>query len=171
MNPTGEGHEETFYRLDIVDIRPCNDGLGPAQKVGRSPCAYLPSQDGKHSGGPKLATVSGSNEVSLEGRIVAANPTENSFVIEKWNNQKRFAIPLNSKTKLSADKGIQLAGSKPVFGDFKPGQLVKVTYTFGPTVLEVRLRRDKSDGKAKPAPTSNEKKSPDPQPAKRPATL
>lgn len=119
--------------------------------------------------GPKLATVSGSSEVSLEGRIVAANLTENTFVVEQWNNQKRFAIPLNSKTRLSAEKGTQLAGSKPVFGDFKPGQLVKVTYTFGPTVLEVRLRRDKSGGKAKPAPTSIEKKSPDAQTAKRPA--
>lgn len=110
---------------------------------------------------PKIATVSGSSQISLEGRIVAVNLAENSFVVEQWSNQKRFAIPLNSKTRLSADKGTQLAGSKPVFADFKPGQLVKITYTFGPTVLEVRLRKDKSGGKAKPAPTSNEKKSPD----------
>ncbi len=110
--------------------------------------------------GPKLATVSGSGDVSFEGRIVAANLTENSFVVEQSNNQRRFAIPLNSKTKLSADKGIQLASSRPVFGDFKPGQLVKVTYTFGPRILEVRLRRDKSGGKVKPVPTSNEKNRP-----------
>lgn len=115
---------------------------------------------------PKIATVSGSSQISLEGRIVAANLTENSFVVEQWDSQKRFAIPLNSKTRLSADKGIQLAGSRPVFADFKPGQLVKVTYTVGPTILEVRLSRDKSRGKTKPAPTSDEKKSPDPQPSK-----
>ncbi len=115
----------------------------------------------------KVAILAGS-EVSLEGRIVAVNAKENRFVVEQQQSKKRFNIPLNPKTELRADKQTELAGRKNLtIADFKPGQLIKVIYTLGPTVVEVRLRRDKTNkAQTTEPPRPDVKKSPDSSPVK-----
>ncbi|MCA1631824.1 MAG: hypothetical protein LC785_17595 [Acidobacteria bacterium] len=85
------------------------------------------------------------SETTLDGRVVAVHASENRLIVEQEKSRKRFNIPLNPKTKLKADKETGLAAKeKIVITDFKPGQRVKIIYTLGPTVVEVRLRRQKN---------------------------
>jgi hypothetical protein len=117
----------------------------------------------------KLALILAASEASLEGRVVVVNATENRFIVEELKSKKRFNIPLNAKTELKADKGTELAGRKKLaITDFKPGQLIKVVYTIGPKVVEVRLRREKSGTTLNPPPTINEKEPRSGQPIKPP---
>lgn len=110
----------------------------------------------------KRAMILAASETTLDGRIVAVNAAENRLVIEQEKSRKHFNISLNPKTKLKADRGTELAGKEKIdITDFKPGQRVKVIYTLGPTVVELRLRRQK-DGAATqtaaPPPPHDDKK-------------
>lgn len=92
----------------------------------------------------KLATVMAGAEASLEGRIVSVNAAEKNLVVEELKRGRRFRVALTQDTRFKADKDSEWAGKKLSFIDFKIGQLVRVTYTLGPTVLEVRLRKDRN---------------------------
>lgn len=112
----------------------------------------------------KLSMVPSGSEASLEGRVIAVNVAADTLVIEQPKSKKRFRVPLNSRTELKADKGTVLAKKEKVLiTDFKPGQLVKVFFTSGPTVLEVRLRREKTQQKQTVVPPDSEAKKPESQ--------
>jgi hypothetical protein len=80
---------------------------------------------------------------ALTGQVVEVFAGERRLVVESELSGKLYNVRLADGTKLSADKGTELAGKKVLaITDFKPGQLVRVVYkTPGPHVREVRLRR------------------------------
>jgi hypothetical protein len=79
---------------------------------------------------------------TITGRVVQVSQPDNALTIVRPNG-KQIRLILNSKTRLRADKGTELADHRTLtLADFKSGQTVKVTYFMDRSVVtEVRLSR------------------------------
>lgn len=117
-----------------------------AQRVTSTSPVNPPNSTGAYSMPSNDDAIRRNQTRSFVGQIAAIRVSDNSLAIKDAKSGKQIEFSLDAGTKLSADKQSELAGRKNLtLADFKPGQVVRLTYRVRDAKpVELRLRADKN---------------------------